>query len=365
MSEAPDDPVELYRASGLPEAHALRILLESEGIPVRIDNELLQGVVGELPMGWSTAPRLFVNRMHEVAARIIVKDHLDRLAASKNDSEQPLRCLACGIAMGEADACAACGWSYGSEPDESSEPLAPAPVDRDDSAERLARELACASPLSRRELWLEVCAVLAVGVIPNLVGAIASLNQPPGTPQAYWLDTFQLTITSACTIFVTVYLIHRSGEPQSRFGLGPLSGWDVPLTLLLLILTESIWNAMASAIVHMRFVEETPAFFAHPKSLAEYAMMVLKYLVAAFAEEIVTRGYLIARLKVLLRSPSQAVLVAALLFASYHSYQGVIGTAYAFAFGLAFGVAFLLIGRVWPLAFAHALYDMRIDLMAG
>ena len=134
MSKAPDDPVELYRANGLPEAHAIRILLESEGIPVRIDNELLQGVVGELPMGWSTAPRLYVNRMHEVAARVIVKDHLDRLAAAKNDSDQPLRCLACGIAMGEADECAACGWSYGSEPDESSDEPPRHASNRDESA---------------------------------------------------------------------------------------------------------------------------------------------------------------------------------------------------------------------------------------
>src|SRR5438445_419375 len=117
-SENLDEPVELYRASGLAEAHALRIFLESEGIPVRIDNELLQGVVGELPMGWPTAPRLFVGRAIELAARAILRDHLDRVAKSHDDAEHALCCLACGMAMGASAVCASCGWSYVSEPSE-------------------------------------------------------------------------------------------------------------------------------------------------------------------------------------------------------------------------------------------------------
>lgn len=219
--------------------------------------------------------------------------------------------------------------------------------------------------LNRRAIGLEVGAVLAVGVIPNLIAAITSLQHPPGPPLPYWLDSLQLTILSGCTIFVTLYLIHRSQEPWRQFGITRLTGWDAPLALILLFVAEWIWIVLADVLPRWSHSNPDRVFFPHPHGFGEHAMMVLKYLVAASAEEIVTRAYLITRLKVLLRSPSQAVLFAAIAFASYHAYQGVVGVAYTFALGLAYGVAFLLIGRVWPLAFAHALIDMRIDMGAG
>ncbi|HJZ56080.1 MAG TPA: DUF2007 domain-containing protein [Gemmataceae bacterium] len=116
MSADFQHPVTIYRASGLPEAHAVRLLLEQAGIPVRIDNELLPGVVGELPMGWVTAPRIIVARSQEAAAREVVGQFLRRPRerpgpGGKQDSD----CLACGADMGEEDVCRACGWSYREE----------------------------------------------------------------------------------------------------------------------------------------------------------------------------------------------------------------------------------------------------------
>ena len=92
---------------------------------------------------------------------------------------------------------------------------------------------------------------------------------------------------------------------------------------------------------------------------------MVKYSLSAFAEEVVTRAYLITRLAVLLRSRGEAVLVAAIVFASYHAYQGAFGTAHAFVFGIVYGVAFLATGRLWPLVIGHALYNIRLELLAS
>src|SRR6185312_13491664 len=81
MADGVTEPVELYRALGLPEAHAIRIALEGEGIAARIDNELLQAALGDLPMGWSTAPRIFVNRSDEAAARAVLEEFSRRPAS--------------------------------------------------------------------------------------------------------------------------------------------------------------------------------------------------------------------------------------------------------------------------------------------
>ena len=73
-------------------------------------------------------------------------------------------------------------------------------------------------PLGHRAVWGEVGAVLAVGVVPHLVNAMYNALYP-FPPPAYWIYALYLTVTSGCTVFVTLYLIHRSGEPWERFGL--------------------------------------------------------------------------------------------------------------------------------------------------
>ncbi len=121
MDHLPNDPVELYRARSLPEAHAIRVALEEEGIAVRIDNELLQGVVGEVPFGWTTAPRIMVERSQEETARRILDEYLQQTTHTEETEDQPDRCLACGATMGEADVCPRCGWSFEPEAAESAD----------------------------------------------------------------------------------------------------------------------------------------------------------------------------------------------------------------------------------------------------
>jgi membrane protease YdiL (CAAX protease family) len=64
----------------------------------------------------------------------------------------------------------------------------------------------------------------------------------------------------------------------------------------------------------------------------------------------------------LLRSRVGAVLLSASLFAAYHTYQSIGGVAHQMEFGVAYGVAFLLLRRVWPLAVGHALCNIRLGL---
>jgi ribosomal protein L40E len=107
--------VEVYRARNLPEAHLMRMALEESGIRVRIEGELLQGAVGELPIGWVTAPRILVEESQIAEARqIIEKLEVQGGAGSKEDEQAgATRCLACGAEMAEGETkCRSCGWSY-------------------------------------------------------------------------------------------------------------------------------------------------------------------------------------------------------------------------------------------------------------
>ncbi len=107
--------VEVYRARNLPEAHLMRIALEEAGIRVRIEGELLQGAVGELPIGWVTAPRILVEESQIAEARpIIEKLEVQEGPGSQEDEPaEATRCLACGAVIAEGETkCRSCGWSY-------------------------------------------------------------------------------------------------------------------------------------------------------------------------------------------------------------------------------------------------------------
>ena len=111
-SNEPRD-VEVYRARNIAQAHLLKGLLENEGIPAQVENDLLQGAVGDIPMGWATAPRILVEVHNALRARTIVEEFDATQAASQGDEEDVSRCLACGKPMAEdEDRCPACGWSY-------------------------------------------------------------------------------------------------------------------------------------------------------------------------------------------------------------------------------------------------------------
>ena len=113
MSSDPQ-PTEIYRAKNLPEAQVIRIALEQAGVACFIDGELLQGAVGELPMGWVTAPRIKVDASQaSLALEIIRGVELQRTIELDDLPEGMTRCLACGHPMYEIeDQCNSCGWTF-------------------------------------------------------------------------------------------------------------------------------------------------------------------------------------------------------------------------------------------------------------
>jgi ribosomal protein L40E len=115
--------VEVYRARNSPQALALQQVLQEAGLRATIDNDLLQGVVGSLPMGWPTAPRIMVESKDAPRAREILERSEGAETtgpAGTDEASDRTVCLSCGARMpDEADECPACGWSYTSAAKES------------------------------------------------------------------------------------------------------------------------------------------------------------------------------------------------------------------------------------------------------
>jgi membrane protease YdiL (CAAX protease family) len=280
------------------------------------------------------------------------------------------RCLACRAPMGQADTCPACGWSFAADPD------APPDPDRDTSVAGESDTAQVAGPepgspavtesaglssgptLTRGQLWWEVAAVLAVWVVPGLV--IALTPTPAGPPPPYWTVAVELTVICGCGAFVTLYLVRRAGEPWDRFGITRFRTVDLLLVIVMFVVAEVVW--VVEILMDLPYRTSSNYPFPRPSGRLDYLLMVVMYGSGAFAEEFICRAYLIVRLRDLLRSRSAAVLLAAALFASCHLYQGISGAVGAFLFGIAFGIAFLLVPRIWPLVLAHALWNIRGEM---
>ena len=98
-------------------------------------------------------------------------------------------------------------------------------------------------------------------------------------------------------------------------------------------------------------------------NLPLYVLWMALTVVAAFAEEMFFRGYLVSRLRTafdqLPLARLGAVFIPALVFGYGHVYyQGLRGLFVTGAIGLALGILFLLYKRnLWPLIFAHAMVN--------
>ena len=360
MPEDPNDPVELYRARGPVEANALYAHLRAAGLPARLDNGHSQAVAGEVPGGWDTAVRLLVARTHLDAARQLLAEFL---ADARTAAPDELFCLACQAEMGTAATCPGCGWSYGAaeEPASPAEPAA-ASVPADPPAAPVD------PPPAAPPGWGEVAAVLAVGVVPYLVGAVDSYLIPPvpatePIPNWYLADALRLIGGTGTAAFVTLYLIHRSGEPWARFGLGPIRAWDFPLGLAIFLLSGL--SGCCHLILDRAGAPAGRYWVVGPEGPVEWVAMVIKFAVSGFSEELITRAYLITRLEVLLRSRGRAVVLSAAAFALYHVYYGPTALVSIFLFGLVYGAFYLAVRRVWPLVFGHALYNILLELAAS
>lgn len=218
------------------------------------------------------------------------------------------------------------------------------------------------NPSKPHSAWWELFAVLAIGVIPNLMGAICTIYHPiPVAP--YWLDTLQLAAMTGCSSFAVLYLMWRSDLTWKQFGIVRPNGWDVVLGIALFVISVALAKQLPASLYDVdRVVSDT---FSTPQGPVEFLMSIIKYTFAGFSEELITRCYLITRLSLLLRSKASAILVAAILFSSYHVSQDLVGVIFTLLFGCLYGTVFVFYRRIWPLVLGHALYNIRNDFLAG
>ena len=74
--------VELCSAANIFEAYAMRNLLDAAGIRCRVVGELLANAAGDLPLGQTIAPRIWVREQDVASAREIIDEGMNRLGTA-------------------------------------------------------------------------------------------------------------------------------------------------------------------------------------------------------------------------------------------------------------------------------------------
>lgn len=190
---------------------------------------------------------------------------------------------------------------------------------------------------------------------------------------AMW--TFAGPISLISALAVATWRLKASGESWASLGFihssthSKLALWTV-VALILTIVAGSLAGSIAADLLPASQVSEQASNFAQnrfaniPGNLPVYLYWLLVgWVVGAFTEELLFRGFLINRLERLLSKVPLAVVLAivtqALIFGQQHMYyQGVVGFFETGIIGMVSGAIYIFCGRrLWPLIISHGLVN--------
>src|SRR5713226_9618393 len=137
-------------------------------------------------------------------------------------------------------------------------------------------------------------------------GVVLACVPPSNWP--FCLAAVDSFFESACISFVVLYLIYRSGEPWATFGIQRPLPRDIGLGILVYVANVLlVWFLRRFPIPDI----QDPGHLPMPRNGTNYLLMVADISASAFAQELVTRAYLITRFERLFRSQAKAVLFSA------------------------------------------------------
>ena len=302
-------PVSIYRAANSAEAHLISELLQAEGIESQIagENQAYAGLSTVMPI-----EVLVPLEMREKALALIAAQHETRGEAPTD-----------AVVPGET-------------------------------------EFTAPERLSLRENWLEAAVVVSI-LFWFYFQAIATFVWPDryaayvGSIE----DNLQYLVQDMPIILIFLFIIQHSGKTWAEFGLvRPRLLIDVPLAGCVWMLDMTLWILLSGLLPAYLWPEAAEDITRN--HWGGHLLMMSTTLVAAFMEELLLRCYLITRLEQVYRSKTLCVVLSSAVFAGYHMYLGWPGVIDAFIGGVLYGVIFCLVRSIWPVTFAHAMYNLTM-----
>ena len=218
---------------------------------------------------------------------------------------------------------------------------------------------------------MELCAVLILITAPTFAYLGCSLfwgdeyqtirdrrSLESRTETAVEVDLFESMIVRLRLVPIILFVIWRSGEAWSRFGLvKPAIPKDVVIGL-------GVWLIVAffTSLIALAFGRHNPWLSFQPFAVPPVRAMLLvgESCAVGFSEELALRAYLIPRLEAMTGSTRKSILLSSLIFGFAHLNKSYVGVIFSIVTAIVFGIAFSLTRRIWPVAIAHAFGDFIV-----
>jgi hypothetical protein len=360
----PGELVEAYRTRNLIEAQTLRLLLDDRGIEARIDNDQLQASLGELPIGWSTAPRILVARRDLETARDWIQKFLDHpadIVESAADDVESESVAAASTSVPEPDPAMAGADSVPAPGAEQRPQEEESPGDPPDLAAFLARVFRFAH--AKREPLFDLAVVLGITAIPLILGGF----QPEPGPESRTIVAptdlrYDLAIAFANhlpVVALVLLLIHRAGDSFARFTFTTPILADLPLGLAVAVVLE-VSHRVLSSFWDTAFPGPYQTWPPpEARTLMDSALLTTQLAIFALQQEFVYRGYLVTRSSDITNSAGWGIALSAVVSALTVWNQGAFSVTNQAIGAIVLATAMLLTGRIWPPVLASLLWQMR------
>jgi len=218
-------------------------------------------------------------------------------------------------------------------------------------------------PPSGREQMLELSIFLLL-IVPSMVLSFFAVKQGGlGFLLTAWATIFR-DLGLVALIF---YFLRRNGEPVASIGWTGQKRWrEIGLGVVLFLPFTLGAGLLERGLLAAGFsVPATPLPASlTAKGIPELLLAALLVLVVTVSEEIISRGYLILRLRGVTGSTLESVLLAAFIFSLGHGYEGSAGVVTVGFMGLFFALVYLWRGTLVAPVVIHFLQDFTGIVLA-
>lgn len=220
-------------------------------------------------------------------------------------------------------------------------------------------------PMTRLQALGDLLVVGGLLLVPHIVAGLLGVQWDDrdleSIPPAKILiaNALQMGMVAA----VAVYLTYRSGQPLSSIGFGRTRFWPTIGTALAatfaMYVTLIIMAVLAAAITRPSYQTMTQPMreITGRLGLPSWGMIFLLAASAGIFEEILFRGFLLTRLRVLLGNWTAAIALGVFVFALPHAWQGWWAVMLILPVALVLSITFVLRRSLAAPMLAHFLFN--------
>jgi len=366
--------IEVY--DKVPLAQVAVLALEEEGIQCLLQNETI------ISLDWFMS-----NAVGGVQLQVAAKDAeaakriLDEIRESKKLREESTKdiwvafyCESCkkpiafsGLSLGRVETCPKCGKHI--DVPHSSDPSMAEDLIRTTISESQNYSTFLNQDQSQKTYLVgELFLVLCIAYFPEVLNATTTylelsrnemVNEYSAEYLANWLSIRSLYVLLCMIPILLLHPLFRESNLSRESNAANSWTWLTSLGSGLLLACVCIAPTFAIVLfanepTYLKIIE-WPVLSQSISSFYWYNWFAFAIIANSVAEELVMRAILIDRLQKLFGKTWIAILVPALLFGSYHIYQGVTGLVCATLMGVVFGIHYARYRKLLPLVIAHTI----------